>query len=92
MFVAFDIPLGYEVSPLGFLRRGKKRMNDAPVVSARESIMQHLTAAQKSLQQAYSMGVQTNPMAQDLPVFKQMQSLGSEVSSVMQQVAKVRGL
>lgn len=81
----------YYVTPNGIIKR-REVMVEGKDKSVKDLILEDLTAAQKSLQSAYIRASQANPMSQDLPVFKSVQQLATEVSAVMQHVAKVRGL
>jgi hypothetical protein len=60
--------------------------------SIREQVMRELSAAQLALGKAYQLAITANSMAADLPLFQRVKVLQAEVSTIMQGVAKVRGL
>jgi len=60
--------------------------------SIREQVMRELSAAQLALGKSYQLAITANSMAADLPLFQRVRTLQAEVSTIMQGVAKVRGL
>jgi hypothetical protein len=61
-------------------------------MSVRDGIITKISAAANELSNAYLDAVKANPMAADLPVFQKLQKLQKELTAVMQEVNKVRGL
>jgi nitrate/nitrite-specific signal transduction histidine kinase len=58
----------------------------------KDKILEQLSQAQTALINSYSIAIRANPMSQDLQVFKDIQTTGTAIAALMQQVAKVRGL
>lgn len=70
----------------------REDLHNLHTADTRTLIMQKLNAAQLNLQEAYKVGMNKNPMVQDVPAFVEMQQLAKDIAAVMQKVAKVRGL
>ena len=77
---------------LGKLSAGTSIVLGGRKVSKREEVMSALEAAATQLGMAYSIAVESNAMAADLPVFKEVAAKQKEVVALMQQVSRVRGL
>lgn len=60
--------------------------------AAKKDILAALTGAQRELTKAYILATQANPMAADLPCFNRMRAIGTEITALMAEVSKVRGL
>lgn len=60
--------------------------------SVQQEVIKKLSAASKELQEAHRLAVKKNPMAQDLPVFQRVLKMQKDLTEVMQEVSKVRGL
>lgn len=61
-------------------------------MSKREQVLSALESAATQLGLAYATAVESNAMAADLPVFKEVAAKQKEVVALMQQVSRVRGL
>jgi len=61
-------------------------------VSQQQEVIRQLNEASKLILGAYSLAINTNPMAADLPVFQDLLQLQKNLAEMMQQVGKVRGL
>ena len=60
--------------------------------SVQQEIIKLLGGAAKEILAAHSLAVKKNPMAQDLPVFQQLQRLQKDLGTAMQEISRVRGL
>jgi hypothetical protein len=62
------------------------------IATPRERIMNALGGAQNDLKAAYAIAVQANPMAQDVAVFQKIKNIQAQLSEVMLELNKLRGL
>lgn len=60
--------------------------------NTQQEIIKLINGAAKDLLAAHSIAVKKNPMAQDLPVFKELMEVQRGLGNIMQGVSKVRGL
>lgn len=60
--------------------------------NTQQEIIKLINGAAKDLLAAHSIAVKKNPMAQDLPVFKELMEAQRSLGTIMQGVSKVRGL
>lgn len=60
--------------------------------NTQQEIIKLINGAAKDLLAAHSIAVKKNPMAQDLPVFKELMEVQKSLGTIMQGVSKVRGL
>lgn len=62
------------------------------IVSTREEVVGKIKESYQALGDALSIATKANPLAADVPVFQKMQALAKEVSALMLEVNKLRGL
>lgn len=61
-------------------------------MSVKDKVTKHLSDAHKSLMEAHMAAITANPLAGDVPAFQKMQGLAKELSALMLEVNKLRGL
>lgn len=61
-------------------------------VSVKDKVTKHLSNANQSLLEAHMVALTANPLAGDVPAFQKMQGLAKELSALMLEVNKLRGL
>lgn len=60
--------------------------------NTQQEIIKLINGAAKDLLAAHSIAVKKNPMAQDLPVFKELMEVQRSLGNIMHGISKVRGL
>lgn len=61
-------------------------------MSVQQEVIKKINGAAKEILAAHTLAVQTNPMAESLPVFQKLVQLQKQLGEVMQEISKVRGL
>ncbi len=61
-------------------------------VDTKAAVLGKIKDSSQALSEAYALAMGANPLAADVPVFQKMQALAKEVSALMLEVNKLRGL